>query len=53
MIYDNKNITRDGTGDVSNASKDISEKMRATGLHDIDMLDGHSNRPCTPFCLQP
>jgi dihydroxyacetone synthase len=42
IIYDNNNITCDGTADVAN-SEDMNEKMKATGFNVIDILDGHSN----------
>ncbi|KAH8883491.1 dihydroxyacetone synthase [Thozetella sp. PMI_491] len=42
IIYDNNNITCDGTADVAN-SEDINAKMRATGWNVIDVLDGYSN----------
>lgn len=43
IIYDNNNITCDGTADVANAGEDMNAKMRATGWNVIDILDGHSN----------
>lgn len=43
IIYDNNNITCDGTADVANSGEDINEKMKATGWEVIDILDGHSN----------
>ncbi|OAL48268.1 hypothetical protein IQ07DRAFT_514332 [Pyrenochaeta sp. DS3sAY3a] len=43
IIYDNNNITCDGTADVANAGEDMNAKMRATGWNVIDVLDGHSN----------
>ncbi|KAF2852675.1 transketolase [Plenodomus tracheiphilus IPT5] len=43
VIYDNNNITCDGTADVANSAEDINAKMRATGWDVIDILDGHSN----------
>ncbi|KAH7110609.1 Transketolase, thiamine diphosphate binding domain-containing protein [Dendryphion nanum] len=42
IIYDNNNITCDGTADVAN-SEDMNAKMRATGFNVVDVLDGHSN----------
>ena len=42
IIYDNNNVTCDGTADVAN-SEDMNAKMRATGFNVIDILDGHSN----------
>jgi dihydroxyacetone synthase len=43
IMYDNNNITCDGTADVANAGEDMNAKMRATGWNVIDILDGHSN----------
>ncbi|KAH7359615.1 transketolase [Pyrenochaeta sp. MPI-SDFR-AT-0127] len=43
IIYDNNNITCDGTADVANSGEDMNDKMRATGWNVIDILDGHSN----------
>lgn len=43
IIYDNNNITCDGTADVANAGEDMNEKMKATGWNVVDILDGHSN----------
>ncbi|KAL1603233.1 hypothetical protein SLS59_004328 [Nothophoma quercina] len=43
IIYDNNNITCDGTADVANSGEDINAKMRATGFNVIDILDGHFN----------
>jgi dihydroxyacetone synthase len=43
IIYDNNNITCDGTADVANAGENMNDKMRATGWHVIDIFDGHSN----------
>jgi dihydroxyacetone synthase len=43
IIYDNNNVTCDGTADVANAGEDMNAKMRATGWNVIDVLDGHSN----------
>jgi dihydroxyacetone synthase len=43
IIYDNNNITCDGTADVANAGEDMNAKMRATGWNVLDVLDGHSN----------
>lgn len=43
IIYDNNNITCDGTADVANAGENMNAKMRATGWNVLDILDGHSN----------
>lgn len=43
IIYDNNNITCDGTANVANAAEDVNAKMRATGWNVIDILNGHSN----------
>jgi dihydroxyacetone synthase len=43
VIYDNNNVTCDGTADVANAGENMNDKMRATGWNVIDILDGHSN----------
>lgn len=42
VIYDNNNITCDGTADVAN-TEDMNAKMRATGFRVVDILDGHDN----------
>ncbi|KAG8630535.1 hypothetical protein KVT40_002154 [Elsinoe batatas] len=39
IIYDNNNITCDGTADVAN-SEDMNAKMRATGFNVIDVMNG-------------
>lgn len=39
IMYDNNNITCDGTADVAN-SEDMNAKMRATGWNVIDVMNG-------------
>ena len=43
ILYDNNNVTCDGTADVANAGEDMNAKMRGTGWNVLDVLDGHSN----------
>lgn len=43
VIYDNNNITCDGTADVANSGEDMNAKMRATGFRVVDIFDGDSN----------
>jgi len=43
IIYDNNQITCDGTADVANSAEDINAKMIASGWNVIDIHDGHSN----------
>ncbi|KAL4994269.1 Transketolase, thiamine diphosphate binding domain-containing protein [Aspergillus recurvatus] len=42
VIFDNNNVTCDGTADVAN-TEDINTKMRATGFEVIDVYDGDSD----------
>ncbi|CAH0045688.1 unnamed protein product [Clonostachys solani] len=42
VIYDNNNITCDGTADVAN-TEDMNAKMRATGWNVIDVTNGDSD----------
>lgn len=40
VVYDNNQITCDGSVDVSNSAEDVDAKMRASGWHVIDVADG-------------
>lgn len=42
VIFDNNNVTCDGTADVAN-TEDINMKMRATGFHVVDVYNGDTD----------
>ncbi|KAF2492528.1 transketolase [Lophium mytilinum] len=41
VIYDNNQVTCDGSADIANSAEDVNAKMRACGWNVIDILDGN------------
>lgn len=51
VIYDNNQITCDGTVDMTN-TENVNEKMKACGWHVIDIIDGSYNVEAIVAALQ-